>query len=333
MYSRHVGVADDDVEAAVALGVGVRLVAGVDDRAAAGGRRADALPDVLGPLGDRVRGAAGGVQDLAGAGVDLAADQERDQHLGVVAEVVVAAGAVVLVAAVAVAGRVGVVLEQVDGAADRLLGEALLGRLDEALEDPLPRLVVDDELVQRVALRRGVLGVGADVEVQAGAVLQEHVGAAAPADDPAEQVAGDLVGAEPALPAQRARDAVLVLEAVDPPLHGRQPSCAIVRRSGGSLSLSVRTGPIGPIATDRPIRASLRAVGLLGELLLVLGDHLLDGLHVALGEVLAAGPGPLLGRRACSPAWPWNSGKTRWAISSKLRLVASGLAHSWARHM
>ena len=219
VYSRHVGVADDDVEAAVALGVGVRLVAGVDDRAAAGGRRADALPDVLGALGDRVGGAAGGVQDLAGAGVDLAADEERDQHLGVVAEVVVAAGAVVLVAAVAVAGRVGVVLEQVDGAADRLLGEALLGRLDEALEDPLAGLVVDDELVQRVALRGGVLGVRADVEVQPGAVLQEHVGAAAPADDASEQVAGDLVGAEPALPAERARDAVLVLEAEDPPLH------------------------------------------------------------------------------------------------------------------
>ena len=215
----HVGVADDDVEAAVALGVGVRLVAGVDDRAAAGGRRADALPDVLGPLGDRVRGATGGVQDLAGAGVDLAADEERDQHLGVVAEVVVAAGAVVLVAAVAVAGRVGVVLEQVDRAADRLLGEALLGRLDEALEDPLARLVVDDQLVQRVALGCGVLRVRPDVEVQPSAVLQEHVGAATPADDTTEQVAGDLVGAEPALPAQRARHAVLVLEAEDPPLH------------------------------------------------------------------------------------------------------------------
>ena len=216
---RHVRVADDDVQAAEPLGVGERLVTGVDDRAAARRRRADALPDVLGPLGDRVGGAAGGVQDLAGTGVDLAADEERDQHLGVVAEVVVAAGAVVLVAAVAVARRVGVVLEQVDGAADRLLREALFGGLDEALEDPLPRLVVDDELIQRVALRRGVLRVGADVEVEAGAVLEEDVGAAAPRDDPAEQVAGDLVGAEPALAPQRARHAVLVLEAVNPPLH------------------------------------------------------------------------------------------------------------------
>ena len=95
-------------------------------------------------------------------------------------------------APVAVAGGVGVVLEEVDGAADRLLGEALLGRLHERLEDPLPRLVVHDEVVERVALGRGVLGVRTDVEVQPGTVLEEHV-AAAPTTTTAEQVAGDLV--------------------------------------------------------------------------------------------------------------------------------------------
>ena len=84
----HVRVAHDDVQPAVALGVGVRLVAGVDDRPAARGRRRDALPDVLGPLADAVHGAARRLQHLAGAGVDLAADEERDEHLGVVAEVV-----------------------------------------------------------------------------------------------------------------------------------------------------------------------------------------------------------------------------------------------------
>ena len=215
----HVRVADDHVQPAVLLGVGVRFVAGVDDRSAPRGGRRHALPDVLGALGDRVGRTAGGLQHLAGAGVDLAADEERDQHLGVVAEVVVTVGAVVLVAAVGVAGRVGVVLEQVDRAADRLLGEALLGRLDELLEDPLPRLVVHDEVVQRVALGRRVLGVRADVEVQPGAVLQEHVRAASPRHHAAEQVAGDLVGAQPALAPQRARDAVFVLEAVDATLH------------------------------------------------------------------------------------------------------------------
>jgi hypothetical protein len=108
---------------------------------------------VLGPLGDAVHRTACGLEDLAGAGVDLAGDEEGDEDLGVVAEVVPAAGQVVLVAAVGVARRVGVVLEQVDDPADALLPEALLGEGQELLEDALPRLVVDDEVVDGVALR------------------------------------------------------------------------------------------------------------------------------------------------------------------------------------
>src|SRR5262249_18293959 len=83
----------------------------------------------------------------------------------------------------------------------------------------LPRLVVDDDVVDGVALRRRVLGVAADVEVEPGAVLEEDVAGAAPRDHAAEQVARDLVRAETALAAQRAGDAVLVLEAEDAALH------------------------------------------------------------------------------------------------------------------
>ena len=219
----HVGVAHDDVQPAVALGVGVGLVAGVDDRTAAGGRRRHALPDVLGPLGQAVHRAPGRLQHLACAGVDLAGHEERDEHVGVVGQVVAPAGQVVLVAAVAVAGRVRVVLEQVDDAADALLPEALLGGAEELLEDALAGLVVHDEVVDGVALGRRVLGMRTDVEVQTGAVGQEHVGAPAPADHPAEQVAGDLVGAEAALAPQRARHPVLVLEPEDAPLHRPSP--------------------------------------------------------------------------------------------------------------
>ena len=91
------------------------------------------------------------------------------------------------------------------------------------LQDPLPRLVVGDQLADVVALGRGVLGVGADVQVEPGAVLQEDVRGAAPVHDPAEQVPGHLVGRQAPLPAERARDAVLVLEAEDPPLHADEP--------------------------------------------------------------------------------------------------------------
>ena len=74
-------------------------------------------------------------------------------------------------APVAVAGRVGVVLEEVDVALDALFAEALFGRTEEALENALAGLVVGDEVEQRIALRRGVLGMRADVKVEAGAVL------------------------------------------------------------------------------------------------------------------------------------------------------------------
>src|SRR3546814_2777987 len=100
------------------------------------------------------------------------------------AEVVPPRGEVFLVAAVAVARRVGVVLEEVDDAADALLAEPCLGRLEQLLEDPLPRLVVGDEVEDRVALGCGVLGMGADVEVEPGAVGQEQVAAAPPRHDP-----------------------------------------------------------------------------------------------------------------------------------------------------
>ena len=101
----HVRVADDHVQPAVLLAVGVRLVARVDDRAVVGRGARDLLVDVLRPLADAVVHAVLGLEDLAGAGVDLARDQERDQLLGEVVEVDVAVDEIVLVAAVAVARR------------------------------------------------------------------------------------------------------------------------------------------------------------------------------------------------------------------------------------
>ncbi len=191
---RHVRVAGDDVEPPVALGVGVGLVPGVDDGPAPGGGRRDPLPDVLCPLRQAEHGSPRRLEELAGTGVDLAGDEERDQRVDHPLEVAVAAHQVVLVAPVRVPGGVGVVLEEVDLPADALLLQPLLGRGQQALQDPLPRLVVGDHVEQAVALRGCVLGVAAHVEVQPGTVLEEDVGRPAPRHHPAEQVAGDLVG-------------------------------------------------------------------------------------------------------------------------------------------
>src|SRR5204863_43301 len=81
-------------------------------------RAPHALPDVLGPLAHAVDRSARCLQHLAGTADDLAGDEERDQHVGEAGELAVATDEIVLVAAVGVAGRVGVVLEQVDVAGD-----------------------------------------------------------------------------------------------------------------------------------------------------------------------------------------------------------------------
>ena len=152
--------------------------------------------------------------------------------------------------AVGVAGRVGVVLEQVDLAADAFFTQPLLGAADETFEVALPRLVVDDEIGDRVALGRGVLGVAAHVEVEAGAVLEEDVARPAPRHDPAEQVPGDLVGAQAALAAQRARDPVLVLEPEDPAFH----TPTLQRR--GRVAVTVHVPTHDPLTNEQVGSAS-----------------------------------------------------------------------------
>ena len=151
------------------------------------------VPADIGALTEAVLCPAGAVQHLAGAAVDLPGHEERDQHVGHPRELPLPRHQVVLVAAIGVPRRVGVVLEQVDLAPDPLLAQPLLGAPDQTLEDPLTGLVVDDELGQVVALGRGVLGVAADVEIQPRPVAEEHVGAAAPRHHAAEEIPGDLV--------------------------------------------------------------------------------------------------------------------------------------------
>ena len=215
----HVRVPDDDVQAPEALGVRVRLVTGVDDGATArrGGR--DTFPDVLGTLAQTEHRPAGGLEHLAGARVDLPAHKKRDKHLHEVGEVVPPAREVVLVAAIGVARRVGVVLEQVDNPADAFVAEPAFCRGDQAFQDALARFVMGDEVQDRVALGCGVLGVAADVEIEPGAVLQEDVAGAAPAHDTFEEVTGDLVRAQPPLAAKGAGNAVLIFDPEYPALH------------------------------------------------------------------------------------------------------------------
>ncbi len=122
-------------------------------------------------------------------------------------------------AAVAVARRVGVVLEEEDVSGQPVLAQALLRLVPEVLDNPLARLVVADELGDVIALGRRVLGVEPGVEVEARAVLEEDVRVAGPGDDLLEEVPRDVVGRQLTLAVQGAGETVLVLEAEDPAFH------------------------------------------------------------------------------------------------------------------
>jgi hypothetical protein len=196
----------------------------------------DALPDVLGALRQAVQGAARGLQHLPGAADQLPGHQERDQDVGEATELAVARHQVVLVAAVGVARRVGVVLEQEDVAGDALVVQAPLGVDEQALQDALAGAVVPHEVGHGVALGGGVLGVRTDVQVQSRSIAEEHVAGAAPTHHPAEQITRHLVRRQPPLTPKGAGDAELGFQSKYPPIHtqtlpGEHGSCLPERSS------------------------------------------------------------------------------------------------------
>jgi len=99
------------------------------------------------------------------------------------------------------------------------ISEPVLGAGQKLFENALPGLVVYDQVMNRIAFRGGIFGVGPDVEVQPSTIAKKDVAAASPRHNSSEKVAGDLVRAEATLAVQRARDAVLVLDSEDASLH------------------------------------------------------------------------------------------------------------------
>jgi hypothetical protein len=99
------------------------------------------------------------LKHLARTGVNLPAHEEWDQYLGVVAKVVISASEIVLVAPIAIASRISVIAKEVDISPNSLFIEPFLSRLHELLENPLPRLVMGHEVIERVTFSGGILRV------------------------------------------------------------------------------------------------------------------------------------------------------------------------------
>ena len=169
----HVGVADDDVQAAIAVAVGVRLVTGIDDGALHHRVEAHFGFEEIRPLRDLVGHRLGAVfgSDLAGAAVDLARHQERHQVLRQQLEGRAAVQEVILVVAVAAAFAVAVVLVDDDRVAVR---QERVGTGATAVQDALTGLFVAQQVEDVRALGRRVFRVRV-IHVEPRAVVEDLV--------------------------------------------------------------------------------------------------------------------------------------------------------------
>ena len=169
---RQVGVADDDVQSAVLVGVGVRLVAGVDDAALERGLQADLDLDVVGALGQLEAGLVAGGPDAhpARTGHDLTRHHERRQPRDHRGERGLPTHQIVLVGAVRGALAVDVVLVELEFGGAGHAGHVPGG----GLHDTLAGLVPDDGVHGIGDLGRGVLRVRV-IDVEPGAIGEDHV--------------------------------------------------------------------------------------------------------------------------------------------------------------
>src|SRR5262249_38674598 len=120
------------------------------------------------------------------------------------------------------------------------------------LQDPLAGPIVRHQVGHRVALGRGVLRVGADIQIEPGAVAQEDVAGPTPGDDPAEQVPGYLIRRQPPLAAVRAGDSVLGLKPEDAPVHEQTLAAASLTSSLGGAAIRCSPGTLcNPAAARR----------------------------------------------------------------------------------
>ena len=81
-----------------------------------------------------------------------------------------------------------------------LFVELALGARNKALQDPLPRHFLGNEVIEIVAFGRGVFGVTADIQVEAGTVFEKDIARSAPCHHASEKHSRHIVGAESALP-------------------------------------------------------------------------------------------------------------------------------------
>src|SRR5712692_1444858 len=114
-------------------------------------------------------------QDFTGTGEYLAGHEEGDEASSQMLEGDVTARQIVLVAAVRVSDRIGVVLEAQNGSGESLLVDEAAGAEQEVCDDALASLVVSHQLSDVVGFGGRIFRVKPAVEIEAAAVLEEYI--------------------------------------------------------------------------------------------------------------------------------------------------------------
>ena len=127
------------------------------------------------PLAHAVDRTAWRLHYLPGTTDDLSRHQEGNERVCQATKLTLTTDQKVLVAAIGIAGRIGVVLEQIDITGDAFFAEALLRVHEKSLKDSLSCFVVNNGRDDVVTLGSGVFRVTANIKVETCTVAEEDV--------------------------------------------------------------------------------------------------------------------------------------------------------------
>src|SRR5439155_23685414 len=186
---RHVRITHNDVQSAVFFLDSVWFITGINNATLI--RRGDRnlLPNMLRALRDVIDRAPPGAKHLPGPSEDLPCDQERNELFGHVVEISLAIGQVILVAAVRITHKIGVIFKDGELALKPLLMHLILGVIEQAFQNTLAGFVVDHDVHGARALWGGVLRMTPSVEIETRPIFEKDVQKAFRGNELLEEIA------------------------------------------------------------------------------------------------------------------------------------------------
>ena len=202
------------------------------------------------------------LQDLSRSAIDLPRDEERNELLRHFPKIDVAAHQEIFMAAVGIAERVRIVLENVDFPGQTFFPQPFFSRRQTGFKKPLTGFIMDDEIKNVVALGGGILRMAAGVLIKPSAVHQKGVGGPAVRNETFKNIPQHLLHRQIYPPVRRKDETVLILQTEDPSSQGTGLQHACTNRI-----------PAGPAFFNRRTQIRVMETGLGREELFGIGGR------------------------------------------------------------